>query len=305
MEWLNYHHLRYFWAVASEGSLARAAEKLGVSQPAISGQIRELEEVLGQRLFKREGRKNVLTDAGQVVQHYAREIFSLGSELLNAVNERASERALRVHVGVVDSFPKVIGSEILRPLFHFGRPVHVVCREGKPEDLLAQLAAHRLDLVLMDEPPPSSANLRLYDHQLGSTGSVFCAVPALARRLARNFPKSLADQPALFPVENSPLRRAAETWLREYEVKPRIVAEFEDPALMKVMAAEGRGFMILPEASSSMVLKRYGLRVFGKVDECRTYFHAVTAERHLEHPALTDIIHNKNWLLASPGLRKT
>lgn len=296
MEWMNYHHLRYFWAVASEGSLAAAAAKLGVSQPSISAQIRELETMLGQRLFKREGRKNVLTDAGQMVQHYASEIFSLGSELLNALNERPSERALRIHIGIVDSFPKVLGNELIRPLFKFGRPIHIICREGKPEDLLAQLAAHRLDLVLMDEPPPSSANLRVYDHQLGSTGSVFCATHNLAKKLTHNFPHSLDDQPALFPVENSPLRRSAETWLRLHNVKPRIVAEFDDPALMKVMAAEGHGFIILPASSATTVLKRYKLHIFGHTEDCRTQFHAITAERRIQHPALTAIINNKTWL---------
>jgi LysR family transcriptional activator of nhaA len=296
MDWLNYHHLRYFWTVAGEGSLARAAEKLGISQPSISGQIRELEALLGQRLFKREGRKNVLTDAGQMVQRYAQEIFTLGGELINALNERPTSSALRIHVGIVDSFPKLVGNEILRPVFQLDRRVHVICREGKPDDLLAQLAAHRLDIVLVDEPPPSSANIRVFDHRLGDTGSIFCASAKLARRLGKNFPFSLDDEPALFPMENSPLRRAAETWLRHHHVRPRIVAEFEDPALMKVMAAEGRGFIILPACSADLALQRYGLKVFGRAEDCRMHFHAITAERRIEHPALAAIIANKSWL---------
>ena len=296
MDWLNYHHLRYFWVVAKEGSLARAAELLRVSQPSISGQIRELETALGQRLFKKEGRRNALTEAGRMVHRYAEEIFSLGGELMNAVNERPTESALRLHVGLTDSFPKLVGNEILKPVFSLGRAVQVICREGKPEDLIAQLAAHRLDIVLADEPPSSSVNIRVYDHRLGTTGCLFCASRNLATKLKPGFPKSLDGAPALLPAENAPLRRAAETWLRDRGVKPRVVAEFEDPALMKVMAAEDRGFIVLPAASSGVAMKRYGLQVFGRADDCLVSFHAFTAERKIEHPAVTAITGNKAWL---------
>lgn len=296
MDWLNYHHLRYFWVVAKEGSLARAAELLRVSQPSISGQIRELESALGQRLFKKEGRRNTLTEAGRMVHRYAEEIFSLGGELMNAVNERPTESALRLHVGLTDSFPKLVGNEILKPVFSLGRAVQVICREGKPEDLIAQLAAHRLDIVLADEPPSSSVNIRVFDHRLGATGCLFCASRKLANKLEPGFPSSLDGAPALLPAENAPLRRAAETWLRDRGVKPRVVAEFEDPALMKVMAAEGRGFIVLPAASSGVALKRYGLHVFGRADDCRVSFHAFTAERKIGHPAVTAITGSKAWL---------
>lgn len=298
MDWLNYHHLRYFWIVAKEGSLARAAERLRVSQPSISGQIRELEAAFGQRLFKKEGRKNVLTEAGRMVQRYAEEIFSLGGEMMNALHERPTESAMRVRIGLTDSFPKLVGNEILKPVFSLGRAVQVICREGKPEDLIAQLAAHRLDLVLADEPPSSSVNIRVFDHRLGETGSLFCAAKRLAAKLQPGFPRSLDGAPALLPAENAPLRRAAETWLRDRGLKPRVAAEFEDPALMKVMAAEGRGFIILPSAVSGIALKRYGLHVIGHADDCRVSFHAFTAERKVEHPAVTAITRSKVWLAA-------
>jgi LysR family transcriptional regulator, transcriptional activator of nhaA len=296
MDWLNYHHLRYFWIVSKEGSLARAAEVLRVSQPSISGQIRELEQALGQRLFRREGRKNVLTEAGQMVHRYAAEIFMLGTELMNAVNERPTENALRVHVGMTDSFPKLLGNEILKPLFGLDRPVHVICREGKPEELMARLAAHQLDIVLADESPPSSANIRVHDHKLGETGTFFCATKKLAAFLRDGFPSSMQGAPALLPLEHSPLRRSVETWLRTRGIGPRLVAEFEDPALMKVMAAEGRGFIALPAASVGLALKRYSLMVFGKAPECRVSFHALTAERRIEHPAVAAITRNKAWM---------
>lgn len=296
MDWLNYHHLRYFWIVAKEGSLARAAERLRVSQPSISGQIRELESAFGQRLFKKEGRKNVLTEAGRMVQRYADEIFSLGGEMMNALQERPTESAMRVRIGLTDSFPKLVGNEILKPVFSLGRAVQVICREGKPLDLIAQLAAHRLDLVLADEPPSSSVNIRVFDHRLGETGCLVCASRKLAAKLSPGFPLSLHGAPALLPAENAPLRRAAETWLRDLGVKPRVEAEFEDPALMKVMAAEGRGFIILPAAISGVALKRYGLSVIGSAEDCRISFHAFTAERKIEHPAVTAITRSKAWL---------
>ena len=299
MEWLNYHHLRYFWVVAKEGSLALAAERLRVSQPSISGQIRELEGALGQRLFKKAGRKNVLTDAGQMVYRYAGEIFSLGSELTNALSERPSESALRLHVGLTDSFPKLVANELLKPVFDLGRAVQLICREGKPEDLIAQLAAHRLDLVLSDEPPSSRVNIRVFDHPLGESGCVFCASAKLAKRLASGFPASLEGAPALLPSENSPLRRAVESWFRAQGVKPTVVAEFEDPALMKVMAAEGRGVVVLPAASASIAMKRYGLHAIGRAEDCRVGFHALTAERRIEHPAVSAITRNLRWM--EPG----
>ena len=299
MEWLNYHHLRYFWVVAKEGSLALAAERLRVSQPSISGQIRELEGALGQRLFKKAGRKNVLTDAGQMVYRYAGEIFSLGSELTNALSERPSESALRLHVGLTDSFPKLVANELLKPVFDLGRAVQLICREGKPEDLIAQLAAHRLDIVLSDEPPSSRVNIRVFDHPLGESGCVFCASAKLAKRLASGFPASLEGAPALLPSENSPLRRAVESWFRAQGVKPTVVAEFEDPALMKVMAAEGRGVVVLPAASASIAMKRYGLHTIGRAEDCRVGFHALTAERRIEHPAVSAITRNLRWM--EPG----
>ncbi len=286
MEWLNYHHLRYFWTVAKEGSLAAAAAKLRVSQPCISEQIRELEDALGEKLFRREGRGNKLTDAGHVVFGYADEIFTLGRELLNAVKQRPGARELRLYVGVVDSFPKLVTNEILTPVFAMPQPVHVICREGKMQDLLAQLAAHRLDLVLSDEPPSSSTNFKTFTHPLGETSTTFCAEPRLAAKLKRGFPESLHDAPALLPAENSTLRRALEKWFRDRHIAPRVVAEFEDLALMKVMATAGRGFIAVPTVATRHAVANYGFRTIGEAGECRFHFHAITVERRIAHPAV-------------------
>lgn len=285
MEWLNYHHLRYFHTVAKEGSLARAATRLRVSQPSISGQIRELEGALGEKLFRREGRNNKLTHTGQVVFNYAEEIFSLGRELMNAVKQRPGARALRLNVGVADSFPKLVTNEILKPVFTMSQPVHVVCREGKMEDLLAQLAAHRLDLVLSEEPAPSSTSFKVFSHPLGNSSVTLCAEPKLAARLKREFPKSLDGAPALLPADNTALRRTLETWFRAQEVKPEVVAEFDDLALMKVMAADGRGFIAVPTVALKEAVTRYRFSSLGQATSCRVEFYAITADRRIVHPA--------------------
>lgn len=285
MDWLNYHHLRYFWAVAKEGSLARAAAKLHVSQPSISGQIRELEGFLGEKLFQREGRTNRLTDVGQLVAGYAEEIFALGAELTGAVKQRPGTRAIRFHVGVADSLPKLTTHEILKPVFDLPRAVHVICREGKLEDLLAQLAVHRLDLVLSDEPASASVQFKTFNHLLGESGSVFCAAAPLAARLRRGFPRSLDQAPALLPSENTALRRELERWFHAEKIRPRVLAEFEDLALMKVVAADGRGFIVVPEAAEAEAVERYGFGLIGRARTCRLRFHAITTDRRIHHPA--------------------
>jgi LysR family transcriptional activator of nhaA len=284
-DWLNYHHLRYFWTVARAGGLRQAAEKLHVSQPSISAQIRELEDTLGEKLFRRQGRGNVLTDAGQIALRYAEEIFTLGRELTNAIKQRPSTQALRLYVGVADALPKLVTNEILKPVFAMPQVVHVICREGKIEDLLAQLAAHRLDIVLADEPASSSHPIRAFNHELGQSAVTFCAAAPLAARLKKGFPRSLQRAPALLPAENTSLRRSLEKWFQEIGVQPQVVAEFEDVALMNVVATEGRGFVALPSVVAAEAIERYALREIGRTDRCGSEFHAITAERRITHPA--------------------
>lgn len=301
MEWLNYHHLRYFWTAAKEGSLQKAAEKLNVSPPAISAQIKELEDALGEPLFRRSGRANVLTDAGQIALRYADEIFGLGAELVNAVRQRPGARSLRLYVGVADAMPKLITNEILKPVLEMPQNVHVICREGKIEDLLGQLAAHRLDIVLADEPATSNLNFRCFSHLLGSSGVTFCAPPSVAPGLRRNFPKSLDNAPALLPSENTSMRRALENWFQSARIRPRVVAEFEDAALMKVVAAEWKGFIPVPTAVLGEALSRYGFKVVGSTDACREQYFAITAERRISHPAVAVITAKAPQMLKTAG----
>jgi LysR family transcriptional regulator, transcriptional activator of nhaA len=278
--------------VAKEGSVKQAAAKLRVSQPSVSEQIRELEDALGEKLFRREGRGLALTDAGRIACGYAEDIFTLGRELVSAVKQRPTAKALRLYVGVADSFPKHVTNEILKPVFSLPQTVHVICREGKLEDLLTQLAAHRLDIVLADEPASSSTDFKSFNHPLGESGTTFCAAKVLAGRLKRDFPKSLHDAPALLPSENTALRRALEGWFRSVDIKPRVVAEFEDLALMKVMAAEGRGFIAVPSVAAEDAVSHYRFQVVGEAEQCRVQFHAITAERRITHPAVVAITHD-------------
>jgi LysR family transcriptional regulator, transcriptional activator of nhaA len=285
VEWLNYHHLRYFWVVAREGTLRQAAEKLSVSQPSISAQIRLLEESLGAQLFRRSGRRLALTDMGHLAFGYAEDIFSTGQDLLDAVRDRPGYRPMRCQVGVTDSVPKLVASRMLRPAFNLSQPIHMLCREGPIDTLLLELAGYQLDLVLTDEPAARNLHVKTYNHLLGKCGSVFCGVPKLAARLRGKFPQSLHDAPALLPVETTPLRMALDEWFHTLGVRPVVVAEFEDPAFMMVMAAEGLGFVVAPSIIARETLQHYGLQSFGRTEECSHQYYAITAERRLKHPA--------------------
>jgi LysR family transcriptional regulator, transcriptional activator of nhaA len=289
MEFLNYHHLRYFWVVAREGGLRKAAEKLHVSQPTISAQIAALEGVVGEKLFRRGGRALALTEAGQHVFTYAEEIFSIGQDLLNSVKQRPTSRPLRLRLGVADALPKLVTYRIIEPIFHLPQPVQVSCWETKVSDMLGELAAYRLDLVLTDEPASSGVIGNVFNHFLGECGVTFCAEPRLAAKLRRGFPKSLNGAPALLPMSNSGLRRSLEKWFHAMSVRPRLVGEIEDPAFVNILALHGLGFMAVPTLVAKEIVTRFGFRAIGRTDECQQQFYAITPERKLAHPAVTTI----------------
>jgi len=283
-EWLNYHHLRYFHAVARSGSVSRASEILHTSQPAICAQVKQLEAALGETLYRRSGRSLVLTDFGRLIYGYAEEIFALGRELLTIAKHTPTARIQRLHVGVVDSFPKLLSLDILRPVFAQEPPVRVTCQEGKLDDLLGQLAAHRLDVLLADEPPPSSAKVKTFTHSIGSSGITFCAAPHLAQNLSGRFPRSLHGARMLLPTANTVLRRELEQWFRAVQVEPLVIGEFEDGALAKIVATEGIGITVVPTVVAAEAIERYGFVALGRTEECRTKLYLITAERRIEHP---------------------
>jgi LysR family transcriptional activator of nhaA len=286
---LNFHHLRYFWTVARKGGVRKAAEELHVSQPSISAQLRLLEESLGEKLFQRSGRHLVLTDTGHLVLSYANEIFSAGRELMNVVRQKPGSRALRLNVGMTDSLSKLITFKILKPAFEYLEPTHVVCRQAEIGPLVNQLEAHRLDIVLADEPASSTLRTRTFNHKLGHSGITFCGVPAVALKLRRNFPHSLDGAPALLPSENMGMRIALETWFDAVGIRPRIVGEFEDSALMEVAASGALGFTTVHTVVDRAALSHFGLKVIARVADCGNDFYAITAERRVKHPVAAAI----------------
>jgi LysR family transcriptional activator of nhaA len=290
MEWLNYHHLLYFWMVAREGSVTRASSELRLAQPTISTQIRMLEDALGEKLFARQGRNLVLTDVGREVYRYADEIFSLGRELLDVVRNRAtSKRGLRFAVGIADVLPKLVVYRLLEPVRRLDQSVHIVCREGRPEPLLADLAIHKLDLVLADAPVGATSSVRAFHHLLGECGITFFAKAPLATKLRRKFPQSLDGAPVLLPVEGSVMRRSLAQWFDAQGIRPNVVSEFEDGALLEAFGAAGAGVFPSPAVIENEVRRQYGVQVVGRVEAVRERFYAVSHERRLKHPAVVAV----------------
>jgi LysR family transcriptional regulator, transcriptional activator of nhaA len=297
LDYLNFHHLRYFWTVAREGTLRAAADKLSVSQPSICTQIKVLESALGEPLFRTSGRKLVMTEYGQLVYGYAEEIFTLGREIMRSPKQAPSSRFLRLNVGIVDSFPKLMSYEILRPVFDPKSRIQVTCHEGKLPDMVAQLTTHRSDIVLSDEPASPGVSGRVFNHHLGSSGVAFCAMPSLARGLKGKFPKCLHGATALLPTQNCNLRRDLEAWFSSNQLQPRIIGEFEDPALAKIVASDGLGFIVVSEAVLAEAVERYGFACIGRTREIQTQFYAITAERRITHPAVVAIT-NRKWSIS-------
>jgi len=289
MEWLNYHHLLYFWVVACHGSVTRAAAELRLAQPTVSTQLRTLEEVLGEKLFARTGRRLVLTDVGRLVFRYADEIFGLGRELLETVKGRPTGQPMRLTVGIADAVPKLIAYRLLRPALTGAEPVRIICREDKPDRLLAQLAAHGLDLVLSDAPIGPTTKVRAFNHLLGECGVTFFATPALARTCRRGFPRSLGGAPMLLPTDNTALRRSLDDWFESEDIRPRVASEFEDSALLMAFGQAGMGLFPAPSAIERQVRSQYGVVVVGRLDAVCERFYAISGERRLKHPAVVAI----------------
>lgn len=288
MEWLNYHHLFYFWVVAREGSIAGATKKLHLTQPTISAQLRLLEGAMGERLFAKAGRGLVLTEAGRVALRYADEIFALGRELRDTLRDRPTGKPARVAVGIADVVPKLIAYRVLRPAFQMAKEIEMVCREASPEVLLVQLAQHEVDLVLSDAPA-SGMPLRAFNHLLGETGTTFFAAPAMALARRKGFPKSLDGAPLLFPGAGTQIRRALELWLDGTGLAPRRVGEFDDPALMMAFGRAGTGIFPAPTAIEKEIERQYNVRVVGRLPEVKERFYAITAERKLKNPIVSAI----------------
>lgn len=292
MDWLNYHHLHYFWLTAREGSLTRAARRLRLSPSTLSEQIRTLERSLGVLLFDRSGRSLVLTDTGRVVRDYADDIFALGQELQSAVSAEGQARhSARFRVGVASNLPKLVAYRLLAPSTAVqDRPVHLVCQEGTAEDLVADLAVHHLDLVLADVPVPLAHDVHAESVLLGQTTVTMCATERLAERYATDFPASLDHAPLLLPALGSPLRSGLDAWLHERGLRPRVVAEFDDSALLKSFASEGAGLVPIATISVDDVARQYGLRPVGELSEVEERIYAILMPRRRRNPSVRAVL---------------
>jgi LysR family transcriptional activator of nhaA len=286
---LNFKHLRYFWAVAANGSIARAAEILHLTPQTISGQLRELEEQLDVKLFEKTGRNLALTDSGRMVFSYADEMFRLSSELQDVLQGRVPGAALTLNVGVAMVVPKLLAYRLLEPVLAMEEPVRLVCQEAPLSELLADLSVHKLDLVIADCPLSPTLNVRAYNHPLGESGISFFAAQSVARKYQKNFPLSLDGAPMLMPTSSSALRRMLEQWFDVRDIKPLIVAEFDDRALMKAFGEANAGIFTSPTAVEEDVVAKYGVRAIGRASDISESFYAISAERRIKHPAVSVI----------------
>jgi LysR family transcriptional regulator, transcriptional activator of nhaA len=288
---MNLKHLHYFWVTARAGGVVRAGEQLHTTPQTLSAQIKLLQDRLGRKLFRKSGRALELTDDGRVALRYADEIFGLAGELEAALRERKAEgpRMLELRVGVADSVAKSVAYKLLEPALDLGEPVRLVCHEWKFADLLAELALHRLDLVISNEPVSRRVSVKAFNHELGRSPMSFFCAPKLERQLRGAFPACLNDAPFLAQSAGTSVRLQFDAWLARSGLAPRIVGEFDDSALMKAFGREGRGLFMAASVLEDEIRDTYGVEVIARLDEIEDEFFAITVERRIRHPAVVAI----------------
>ena len=289
MQWLNYHHLLYFWTVARTGSVSRASDELRLTQATVSAQIKSLEQSLGENLFRKAGRHLALTETGRVVFGYADEIFSLGQEMMGTLKGRPESRSPRLTVGVADVMPKLVAYQLIEPALKLKEPYRVICREGSNRELLAALAVHDIDVVLSDSPSDPAVNVKAFNHLLGECRLMLFGAPSLAAEYHRQFPRSLDGAPFLLPTANTTARHSLDQWFEDENIRPTIVAEFEDSALLKVFGQQGLGLFFAPTIISNEVQRQYGVKSIGRLAMVTERFYAISLDRKLKHPAVVAI----------------
>lgn len=287
---MNFKHLYYFWATAKAGGIMRAGEQLHTTPQTLSTQIKLLEDRLGCALFRKSGRRLELTDDGRVALGYAEQIFALSAELEAAIGKaRSSQAVLDFRVGIADQVPKAIAYRLLEPALDGPDPVRLICHEGKLQDLLAQISVHRLDLVIADEPMGKQFSVKAFSHALGTTAMSFFAATSLKRELKGGFPQCLDGAPMLIQGAASAMRQRLDVWLAEHAVRPRLIGEFDDAALLKAFGSEGRGVFMSPTVLEAETCEQYGVKVLGRTTELVEEFFAISVERRITHPCVVAI----------------
>lgn len=300
LEPLNYRHLYYFWAVAREGGITRASDALDVAPSTISSQISALEKSLRTKLFHRAGRNLVLSEKGRTAFRFAEEIFSLGRDLIEALRDPESHLPMRLGVGVADVVPKLVATKLLEPAVGLG--VRLVCREGPPAKLLTDLALHLLDVVLLDAPVGPESKVRAYTHHLLSSSLVVLGAPELAARYREAFPDSLDGAPFLLPTYQSFLRPVMDRWFNEHNIRPCVVGEFDDSALLKAFGERAAGLLVAPELIWPQVQHQYNLEPTGSLGSAQIAFYAATVDRKVKHPAVTAMLSIAGQRRTAPAL---
>ncbi|HYR24781.1 MAG TPA: transcriptional activator NhaR [Aquabacterium sp.] len=287
---MNYKHLQYFWTVARLGGVVKAGEHLHVTPQTISGQIQLLEDHFGRPLFQKKGRKLELTETGQLVYSYAQDIFNLGTELDQVVRQpRGAARPIELRVGLADAVPKLVACRLLEPVLHSTQRFKVVCREWKLDSLLAELAVHRLDLVVSDTPLPASLSVHGFNHRLGGSSVGFYATSALLPRIQGAFPACLNEVPLLLPGTESALGVKLLQWLGKHKLKPQVVGEFDDGALLQALGQHGHGVFMAPMVLDEEVRRQYGVHLVGEAPDLIEEFYVITVERRITHPGVAAI----------------
>jgi LysR family transcriptional regulator, transcriptional activator of nhaA len=288
---MNFKHLYYFWATAKSGGVMKAGEQLHITPQTLSGQIKLLEGQLGCALFQKVGRRLELTNEGRMALGYADQIFALGTELEAAVGKaRSGQAVLDFRVGIADSVPKAIAYRLLEPALGLPDPVRLICHEGDLHNLLGQIAVHRLDLVIADEPMDKQISVKAFSHALGTTAMSFFATPALKATLhGRAFPQCLDGAPMLLQGASSAMRLRLDVWLAEHQLRPRAIGEFDDAALMKAFGGEGRGVFMAPTVLEDETCAQHGVQVLGRTSELVEEFYAISVERRITHPCVVAI----------------
>jgi LysR family transcriptional activator of nhaA len=289
MDWLNYHHLYYFWTVARTGSISKASAELLLAPPTISAQIKRLEDSLGETLFERSGRRLVLTDEGRIAFRYAEEIFAAGREMQDALKGRPTGRPTKLLVGIADVLPKLIVHRLLEPAFHLTAPVQLICREDPPDRLLADLATQGMDLILTDSPMSPAMRVRAFSHLLGECGVAFYASRQLAGRCRRGFPRSLDGAPVLLPTESADMRAELDLWFQAKGIRPRVVAEFDDFSLLRTFAEKGVGIFASPLVLDTETRRRHHLTRLGRAEGIRARYYGISVEKRIKNPAVVAI----------------
>lgn len=286
VDWLNYHHLLYFWTVAKKGSVSKAAATLHVAQPTVSAQIRSLERSLGQRLFERQGRFLKLTTEGEKVFRYSDEIFSLGRELLQTVKGDSQAAPQRFRVGISDALPKLTTYRLLEPALVMQPAFRLHVRIDKTERLLGELAVHAVDIVIADSPMMPSLRVRAFNHLLGETSVSIFGAATLARTYRKDFPRSLHGAPLLLQTTNTSLRQSLDQWFDAHNIEPSIAGEVEDMAMLQTLGEHGLGLFAAPTVVRREVCRRYNVVWIGELERVREKFYAISVERRISHPAV-------------------